>query len=124
MRFVLEFPGSEVGELVRDDALFRVRLAVAAVRNDAGDRGWLTGVTLAMSTASLQGDTAAAFGRIAHAGLRHDTRNVAAIDVPGRWNGDIELALTLANGTTFVIHGQALETSLAPDSRFTEDFSC
>jgi hypothetical protein len=124
MNFVLEFPGSEVGELVREGAAVRIRLAVAAVRDEAGDRGWLTGVTLEMAAASVEGDTAAAFGRISQAGLRHDARDVAAVDVPGRWRGDVELALALANGTTFVIHGQALETRLAPDSRFTEDFSC
>ena len=124
MRFVLEFPGSEVSELVREGTLVRLRLAVAAARDEAGERGWLTGVTLAMTGASLDGDAGAAFGRIAQAALRHDARAVTTLDVPGRSTGDVELALALANGARFVIRGHALEASLAPDARFTEDFSC
>ncbi len=124
MRFVLEFPDSELLDVVREGALVRLRLAASAVRNEAGERGWLTSVRLEMTGATLHGDAAHAFGRITQAGLRHGTRSLRSLDVPGRLAGDVELALRLANGSRFVTRGDALEASVADNARFAEDLSC
>ena len=129
MRYTLEFADSELRDVVREGALVRLRLAAAAVRDKAGERGWLTGVTLEMSAASLHGDAAHAFGRIAEVGLQHDQRLLRRIDVPGtlaaaRHGGIVTLALRLSNGAQFVVEGHALEATLADDARFTPDLSC
>ena len=124
MRFALELQDSELRDVVREGALVRLRLAAAAVRNEAGERGWLSSVTLEMTAATLHGDTTHAFGKITQAALRHGTRSFAPLDVPGTLTRDIELALRLANGTRFVILGDALEASVADDARFMEDLSC
>ena len=124
MRFTLEFADSELRDIVREGALVRLRLAAAAVRDEAGERGWLTSVTLEMTAATLHGDTTHAFGKISGAGLRQDTRGLRSLDVPGRLTGDVELALRLANGTRFVTRGYALEATVADDARFAQDLSC
>jgi len=129
MRYTLEFADSELRAVVREGALVRLRLAAASVRDEAGERGWLTGVTLEMSAAGLQGDTTHAFGRIAEAGLQHDQRLLRRMDVPGtltaaRPGEVVTLALRLSNGTQFVVDGHRLDAVLADDARFTPDLSC
>ena len=124
MRFALEFRDSELRDVVREGTLVRLRLAASAVRNEAGERGWLASVTLEMTAATLHGDVSHAFGKIARASLRQDTRGLRSLDVPGRLTGDVELALHLANGTQFVVRGHTLASSVADDARFTEDLSC
>ena len=124
MSFALEFPDSEIRDLVVDGTAVRLRLSAAAVRNDAGERGWLARVQLEFTGATVHGDTAHAFGKIAHASLRHGDRGIARLAVPGTSTRDIELALRLANGTQFVVRGGALEASVADDARFMPDLSC
>jgi hypothetical protein len=129
MRFTLEFADSELRDVTREGALVRLRLAAAAVRNEAGERGWLTGVTLEMTAATLHGDTAHAFGRIAEVGLQDGHRLLRSMEVPGALTATREgeivvLALRLANGTQFVINGDRLAARLADDARFAEDLSC
>jgi hypothetical protein len=129
MRYTLEFADSELRDVAREGALVRLRLAAASVRNEAGERGWLTGVTLEMSAARLHGDTAHAFGRIAEVGLHHGQRLLRRTDLPGalaaaREGEVVTLALRLSNGTQFVVAGQVLEATLAADARFTPDLSC
>jgi hypothetical protein len=129
MRYTLEFADSELRDVAREGALVRLRLAAASARDEAGERGWLTGVTLAMRAAAVHGDTAHAFGRIAEAGLQHEQRLLRRLDVPGtlaaaRQGAAVTLAVRLANGTQFVVEGHALEASLADDARFTADLSC
>ena len=129
MRFLLDFPDSELNDVVREGALVRLRFAAASVRDEAGDRGWLTGVTLEMSAATLQGDTTGAFGKIAEAGLGDGSRRLRRMDVPGTLSaareGDVvSLALRLSNGTRLVVDGCRLDASVADDARFTPDLSC
>jgi hypothetical protein len=129
MRYTLEFTDSELRDVAREGALVRLRLAAAAVRNEAGERGWLTGVTLEMSAATFHGDTANAFGRIAEVGLQDGHRLLRRMEVPGALTAPREgevvvLALRLANGTQFVTNGHRLAATLADDARFTEDLSC
>ena len=129
MRFTLEFADSELRDIVRDGALVRLRLAAAAVRDEAGERGWLTGVTLEMSVATLHGDTAHAFGRVAEVSLSDGPRLLRSMRVPGvltaaREGEVVTLALRLANGTQFLTSGYRLEATLAADARFKEDLSC
>ena len=129
MRFTLDFAGSELRDVVREGALVRLRFAAAAVRNEAGQHGWLTGVSLEMSAAALHGDTDHAFGKIANVGLSAGSRLLRGMDVPGaltaaREGEDIGLAVRLANGTQFTTSGYSLEARIADDARFTEDLSC
>jgi len=129
MAFLLEFPDSELRDVARDGALVRLRLAAAAARNDAGERGWVTGVTLEMSAATLQGDASHAFGKIAEAGLGDGTGLSRRLEVPGTLSATregelVSLALRLANGTQLVIGGDRLDATLSDDARFTEDLSC
>ncbi|MFL6682028.1 MAG: hypothetical protein ACJ8IK_27065 [Burkholderiaceae bacterium] len=129
MGYTLEFADSELRDVTREDAVVRLRLAAASVRDEGGERGWLTGVTLEMSAAALHGDAAHAVGRIAEAGLQHDQRLLHRMDVPDTLvatlrHAVVTLALRLANGTQFVIEGHALEARLADDARFTPDLSC
>ena len=107
----------------------RLRLAAASVRDEAGERGWLTGVALQMDAATLHGDSTQAFGRIAEAGLQHDQRLLRRMAVPGtlaatRQDTALTLAVRLANGTQFVVEGHTLAATLASDARFAADLSC
>jgi len=129
MRFTLEFADSELRDVVREGALVRLHLAAAAVRNEAGERGWLTGVTLEMTAATVHGDTSHAFGKIAEVGLHDGPRLLRGLEVPGalitaREGEVVLLALRLANGTQFVTSGYRLEATLADDARFAQDLSC
>ena len=124
MSFTLEFPDSELRDVAADGAAVRLRFSAATVRNDAGERGWLTSVQLELSGATLHGDTTHAFGRITAGRLRHGERGVARLAVPGNLTGDIELALRLANGAQFAVRGHALVASVADDARFAPDLSC
>ena len=124
MSFALEFPDSEIRDLVVDGGAVRLRLSAAAVRDDAGERGWLTSVQLEFTGAAVHGDTTHAFGKIAEGRLRHGDHGVARLAVPGMSSGDLELALRLANGTQFVVRGRALEASASDGARFTPDLSC
>ena len=129
MSFVLEFADSELSDVVREGALVRLRFAAAAVRNAANERGWLTGVTLEMSVATLHGDTAHAFGRVAEVSLSDGPRLLRSMRLPGaltaaREGEVVTLALRLANGTQFLTSGYRLEATLAADARFKEDLSC
>ncbi len=124
MPYAVEFPASELRDVTLDDTHARLRLSAAAARDDAGERGWLTGVTLAIGAATLQGDTAHAFGKIVEATLRQGDDHLRRFDIPATLGGQIELALRLANGAHIVIRGDALEASLGDDARFREDFSC
>jgi hypothetical protein len=129
MGCTLEFADSELRDVTREGGRVRLRLAAASVRTEAGERGWLTGVTLEMDAATLHGDTAPAFGRIAEVGLQHDQRQLRRMDVPGmlaaaRPDAVVRLAVRLANGTQFVVEGHTLEATLAADARFAADLSC
>ncbi len=129
MRFTLEFADSELRDIAREGALVRLRFAAAAVRNDAGERGWLTGVTLEMSAATLHGDAAHAFGKIAEAGLQDGSSLLRRMDVPGaltaaREGEVVVLALRLTNGAQLVASGYRLEATVAADAHFKEDLSC
>lgn len=129
MPFTLEFADSELRDVVREGALVRLRFAAAAARNEAGERGWLTGVTLEMTAAILHGDTAFAFGKIAEVGLQDGKRLLRRMDVPGALTATREgevvvLAVRLANGAQFITSGYRLDATLADDARFAEDLSC
>jgi hypothetical protein len=124
MSFALEFHDSEVRDVVADGATVRLRFSAAAVRDEAGERGWLTSVQLEFSAATLHGDPTHAFGRIAQGRLRHDDRGAARLAVPGVLAGDVELALRLANGTKVVMCGNTLVASVDDVARFTPDLSC
>ena len=129
MRFALEFPDSELRDVVREGALVRLRLAAGAVRNEAGERGWLTGVTLEMTAATFHGDTSHTFGRIAEVDLQDGPRLLGGMEVPGALTAAREgevvlLAVRLANGAQFVTTGYRLEATVADDALFKEDLSC
>ena len=124
MSFALEFADSEVRDVVADGATVRVRLAAACVRDASGSRGWLPGVVLALAGATLAGDPAPAFGRLAEGRLRQDGRDVARPALPGMLAGDLELTLRFANGTLLTARGRSLSLSVADDTRFKEDLSC
>ncbi len=129
MSLILEFADSELRDVMREGALVRLRLAAAAVRDEAGEQGWLTGVTLEMSAAHLHGDVAQAFGRIAEVGLSHGPQLLRRMDLPGslaaaREGEAVTLAVRLANGTRFVVSGHRLAATMAPDARLTENLSC
>ena len=124
MSFTLEFPDSELLDVVVDGAAVRLRLSAAAVRDDAGERGWLTSVQLEFAGARVDGGTTQAFGKIAEATLRHGDRGVARLVVPGTLARDLELALRLANGTQFAVRGDALVATVGDAARFAPDLSC
>jgi hypothetical protein len=127
--YTLELADSELRDVIREGALARLRLSAAAVRDEAGERGWLTGVSLEMSAASLHGDAAHAFGRIAEAGLSTGAGLLRRMDLPGMLAAPgadevVTLAVRLANGAQFVVAGHRLDARLAGDARFTPDLSC
>ncbi len=129
MRFALDLQDSELRGVTREGALVRLRLAAAAVRNEAGERGWLAGVTLEMTAATFDGDASQAFGKIAEVGLHQGDRLLRGMEVPGtlaaaREGEVVTLALRLADGTRFVTSGDRLDATLADGARFTEDMSC
>jgi hypothetical protein len=124
MSFALEFPDSELLDVVAEGATVRLRFSAATVRDDAGERGWLASVQLESSGATLYGDTTNAFGKITEGHLRQGDRGVARLAVPGTLTGDLELSLHLANGTRFALRGHALVSTVADGARFAPDLSC
>ena len=124
MPFALEFPDSEVRDVTLVDGIARVRFAAASVRADYGVRGWLPGVVLALSEATLAGDAPHAFGRLAEGRLCHDDHDIPRPALPGTLAGQLELALRFANGTLLTLCGRTLALSLAADAHFKEDLSC
>ena len=124
MRFPLEFPDSELRDVVADGGVVRLRLAAATVRDDGGERGWLASVQLEFSNAALQGDTTHAFGKITQGTLRQGIRAIAPLQVPGTMAGELDLTLLLANGTRFFVRADALAATVAADARFSPDLSC
>ena len=87
MRFALEFHDSEIRDVVASARHDAVRFAAACVRDPQGNRGWLTGVTLALADATLAGDPALAFGRLSEGRLRQDGRDVVRPALPGTLAG-------------------------------------
>lgn len=124
MGFSLELHDSEVRDVAADGDRVRIRFAAASVRGAADERGWLPSVALTFEQASLTGDAAHAFGKVADASLRQDTRIARALPLPGTLAGAIECSLCFANGTLLTIHAAALGLSVAEDARFAEDMSC
>ena len=124
MRFALEFPDSEVRDVTLDGGACIVRFAAASVRDSSDERGWLASVTLALSAATLDGDPAPAFGKLAEGRLRQDGRDIARPTLPGTLAGPIELALRFANGTQLVARGGSLALNVGEDARFAPDLSC
>ena len=124
MRFALDLQDSEIRDVTRDGSLVRLRLAAAAVRDEAGQRGWLSTVTLQITAADVHGDTTHAFGKISRAKVRHGSRGFAPLEVPDAMTRDIELTLGLANGAQLAIFGDALAVTVAGDAVFTADLSC
>ena len=122
--FTLEFHDSEVRDVVADGGEMCVRFAAASVRASNGERGWLTSVTLALSDATLAGDTVLAFGKLIEGRLRRDGCDIGRPAVPVTLAGRIELALRFANGTQLTAHGRSLALSVADGARFAEDLSC
>ena len=126
MSFALEFPDSEIRDVVADGGALRVRFSAAAVRRADGDRGWLTSatLTLTLAAATLAGDAPHAFGKITEGRLRRDGVAVTPLPLPATLAGDLELSLRFANGTSLSIRATALTLAVAPDAVFTEDLSC
>lgn len=121
---VFEFFDSEAREVAVDGDVVRVRFSAAAVQREDGARGWLPGVTLAMSRASLAGDAAHAFGRIIEGHVLHDGQSLSRLAVPCALSGGLELQLRFANGASVSARGEAVELSSAPGAAFAEDLSC
>jgi hypothetical protein len=124
MSFALEFPDSEVRDVVADGGALCVRFSAAAVRRADGDRGWLTSATLTLAAATLAGDAPHAFGKITEGRLRRDGAPVAPLPLPATLAGDLELSLRFANGTSLSIRARALTLAVAPGAVFTQDLSC
>ena len=124
MSFALEFPDSEVRDVVADAAGVRVRFSAASVRNAQGGHGWLTAVVLTLADATLAGDATHAFGKIAEGRLRHDGTALPRLALPATLAGELELSLRLTNGTSLAVRATALAAAAAPDAVFTEDLSC
>jgi hypothetical protein len=124
MSFVLEFPDSEVLDVVADGDAVRVRFSAASVQGADRERGWLPSVVLTLARAALAGDTAHAVGKISEGGVRQDGRIVSRLALPGTLTGELELTLRFANGTPLTLHAHALTLSVADDARFAEDLSC
>lgn len=123
MSFTLELADSELRDVAAEGAAVRLRFAAAAVRDDAGERGWLASVQVELTDASLHGNASHAFGRIAQGAVRLDG-GATRLRVPGALSGELELALALANGTQLVVRGRALAASVAEGARFAPDLSC
>jgi hypothetical protein len=124
MPHVLTFHDSELHDVVADAGTVRLRFSAASVLSEDGERGWLPGVVLTLSDATLDGDARHAFGKLTAGQLRHVGRAVARPALPATLEGDVELALRLANGTALSIRGRALALAVAGDARFTPDLSC
>jgi hypothetical protein len=129
MPYVLAFHDSELRDVTADAGTVRLRLSAASVSAADGERGWLTGVSLVMSSAVLRGETDHLFGRIAEGGLQHDSRLLRRMDLPGtlaaaRAGEVVTLALRLANGAQLVAAGHRLQATLADNARFAPDLSC
>ena len=125
MRFALEFHDSEVRDVTLEDGVARVRFAAASVRTVDGARGWLPGVVLALSEATVAGDdTPLAFGRLAEGRLRHDDRDIPRPALPDTLAGHLELTLRFANGTLSTLRGGSLALRVTDDAAFKEDLSC
>ena len=124
MSFTLEFRDSEVRDVMADDGGVRVHFSAASVRDAAGDRGWLPSVRLTLASATLAGDVAHAFGKVAEGALRLDGRLVARPALPATLAGDIELTLRFANGATLAARGRSLDASVGDAARFADDLSC
>jgi hypothetical protein len=123
MPHALDWSGSELRDIAVDGATVRLRLAAAEVRTADGERGWLAGVSVTLAHATLDGDAATAFGRIAEGRLRVDGRDRPA-GIPQAVAGTIELQLRLANGTSLGLRGGELTIAAADDARFSPDLSC
>lgn len=124
MSFALEFPDSEVRDVVADDGFVRLRFSAASVRNAAGERGWLTSTVLALADAALAGDAPHAFGKIIEGRLRQDGAAVTRMPLPAKLAGNLELSLRFANGTSLTVRAAALTLAASRDAVFTEDLSC
>ena len=124
MSHALAFHDSELRDVVVDAGTVRLRFAAASVVADDGERGWLPGVVLTLSDATLQGDAAHAFGRITEGQLRLDGQAVARPTLPGTLTGDTALDLRCANGTALALRGRTLDLAIADDARFAPDLSC
>ena len=124
MSFALEFHDSEVRDVVAGGGEVCIRFAAASARNSNGERGWLPSVTLALSDATLAGDTAHAFGKLAEGRLRHEGRDIGRPAIPLALAGEIELTLRFANGTQLTAHSRSLALSAVDSARFADDLSC
>ncbi len=124
MAFTLEWPDSEVRDVTTDGGAVRVRLAAASVRDAQGRRAWLAGVTLSLADATLAGDQAHAFGRLAEGRLRLDGRDIPRPSLPDTLAGDLALSLRFANGTQLTATARALTLAADDATRFKEDLSC
>ena len=124
MQFALEFHDSEVRDLAADAGSIRLRFSAASVRAADGERGWLPGVTLSLSDATLDGDAAHAFGKLTEGRLRLDGRPVTRPALPGSLAGELELALRFANGSALSLRGRGLELAVADGTGFVPDLSC
>ena len=124
MRYALAFHDSELRDVVADAGTVRLRFSAASVVAADGERGWLSGVELTLSGATLHGDAAHAFGKVTEGQLRHNGHAIARPALPGMFAGDIALALRLANGTALALRGHSLALDIPADARFAADLSC
>jgi hypothetical protein len=124
MSHALAFHDSELRDVTLDAGTARLRFAAASVVDVDGQRGWLPGVELVLTGATLQGDAAHSFGKITEGRLRLDGQPVARPTLPGTLAGDIALDLRCANGSAVALRGRTLVLAVADDARFTPDLSC
>ena len=124
MSFTLEFPDSELRDVVAEPGVVRLRFSAATVRDAHGVRGWLSSVALTMTGARMAGDAALAFGRIKEGRLLHGGVAVVRLPLDAALAGELELGLHLANGATLSVRAADLALAVAPGAVFTEDLSC
>ena len=124
MSLAFEFPDSEIRDVVAEGDAVRIRFSAAAVRDADRVHGWLPSVVLTLARATLDGDVAHAVGQVVDASVRQDGRSALPLALPGTLAGDLELTLSLANGTLLVARARSLALTVADDARFSEDLSC
>src|SRR4051812_3497976 len=82
MSLIFQFADSEVVAVTAEADTLRVRFSAATVRRDANDRGWMSGVVLALSGVTSTCDMGHAFGKVVEGRLRDGRDERASLALP------------------------------------------
>jgi hypothetical protein len=125
MSYTLEFEGSEVSSVTKDESTLVVHFSAAsAIEDSSRTVGHLKSVELVLYQAVWQGNISLCFGRLSAGQITTAASSTGRIPVPYHSNSPVQVELQFRNGETLLVQSQSATLPVNGSATFFESYAC